>query len=384
MTVVNRGGPRGIVSPVRPATHTPTSAPSTAPSHPTAATAGVLSGAVSPPRMKATSITSISATFDFGGNGKRLNPGDEIRLELPEHIRTSGIRSVMLSHRQDASFDTGHNATTGRDDRPGLTSLNFRSIKDGTWRDWIAPWGASGPKGAKFAEQRPASNPEFENMFDWNSRGHKNADTDRDTTTELLLSDEARILSVGTDPVFVHKVIVNVMGEKPQQLVEGIFSEGTAFGDWQTASGRKYGGGQSFQGKFPNAIELGRSGGGAGAARLPAGWRVNGNSLEIPLEPHKVITTVDVAAGDSHPDGIRNKDGGWGTPGWARISMSLRHANGTEERFVDNQGVPPEGIISGAPVAVNQVTKPGDSLVISGTNDTLYVMGVRIGLKPGS
>jgi hypothetical protein len=332
-------------------------------------------------RLKPVSQTSISAEFDFGPGGRMMKPGEELRLEIPEHLRTRTVRSVMLSHRQDPSFDTGLNPTTGRDAKPGLTAVNLRSIDDGTWRDWNCPWGSSGPKGAKFAEQRGSSNPEFENMYDWNSLGHKNADTNGDLTTKPLRTDEARVLSVGTDPVFVHKVIVNVLGEKPSEIRDVVFSSGTAFGDWEIGAGRKYGGGQSFEGTFPGALELGVSGGGAGAAKLPAGWRVRGSDLEIDLPVGKIITAVDVAGGDSHPDKVRNKDGGWGTPGWARISMAIAHADGKVERFVNGQGVPPEGVITGAPVQPNQVSQPGDKLVINGTNDTLYVMGVRIGFK---
>jgi hypothetical protein len=284
-------------------------------------------------------------------------------------------------HRQDPSDDSGWNAATGRDARPGLTSVNLRSVDDGTWRDWNSPWGASGRLGAKFAEQRSAYNPEFENMFDWNIRGHLNAETGGDLSTRPLHADEVRVLSVGTDPVYLHRVTVNVMGEPPTELAEAIFSPGTAFGDWLTGAGRRYGGGQAYQGRFPGALVLGMSGGGDGAARLPPGWAVRGNSLEVELPAGRIVTGVDVAAGDSHPDEVSNKDGGVGTPGWARLSMALRHADGSSETFVDGSGVPPEGIISGAPAAADQLTRAGDRLIISGSSDLLYLMGVRIGLK---
>src|SRR6185436_14379999 len=102
------------------------------------------------------------------------------------------------------------------------------------------------------------------------------------------------------------------------------------FGDWLTGAGRRYGGGQAFQGKFPGAVVLG--GGAAGApAALPPGFALRGGALEVELPAGRIITGVDVAAGDSHPDGIRNKDGGWGTPGWSRMSMAIAHADGTRE-----------------------------------------------------
>jgi len=365
-------GERDRVRGDKPATSSPTDAFGTSVITPKPADGTPLTSAGG---MKPSSQTSISATWDLGG--RRMNPGEELRLEIPEHLRNRAVRSVMLSHRQDPSTDTGLNPATGRDANPGLTAVNLRSIDDGTWRDWNSPWGSSGPKGAKFAEQRGAYNPEFENMFDWNVRGHMNADTGGDLTTKGLHSDQVRVLSLGTDPVYVHKVVVNVMGETPSELQEAIFSPGTAFGDWETGAGRKYGGGQAFQGTFPGAVVLG----GAGSpAALPAGWSVRGSSLVYELPPGRVITGVDAAVGDSHPDKIRNKDGGWGTPGWSKLTMALQHADGSSEVFVDGSGVPPEGIVSGAPVKPGQVTQPGDKLVISGSNDLLYVMGVRVGL----
>lgn len=310
-------------------------------------------------RLKPVSQTSISAEFDFGPGGRMMKPGEELRLEIPEHLRTRTVRSVMLSHRQDPSFDTGLNPTTGRDAKPGLTAVNLRSIDDGTWRDWNCPWGSGGPR-REVRRTARLLEPGVREHVRLEQPGPQERRHQRRPHHRPLRTDEARVLSVGTDPVFVHKVIVNVFGEKPSEEF-GTSSSPQArpwrLGDRRGPQVRRR---AVLEGTFPGALELGVSGGGAGAAKLPAGWRVRGSDLEIDLPVGKIITAVDVAGGDSHPDKVRNKDGGWGTPGWARISMAIAHADGKVERFVNGQGVPPEGVITGAPVQPNQVSQPGD------------------------
>ncbi|MBI5542675.1 MAG: hypothetical protein HY901_02210 [Deltaproteobacteria bacterium] len=334
---------------------------------------------------KPSQLTSTSATFEMGGyDGRRLAPDEELVLALPAHLQNRLVRSVILIHRQEPSLDTGRPSPEARDANPGSTSVNLHSKDDGTWREWNCPWGASGKWGAKFAEPRDSSDPEFENMYDWNVLGHIPVDGNG-SASKKLHSDAVRVASVGTDPVFVHKVIVNFLGDTPTETKAATFCEGTVFGDWETGAGQKLGGGQDFQGTFPGALELGSSGsGGAGADKLPPGWKLTEGGLEVDLEPGKVVTGVDIAVGDSHPDKQRNKDGGWGTSGWSKLSMGIKHADGSTEWFMDRQGVPPQGVLCGGPVVDNQKTLPGDKLVVKAQADTAYVMGLRIGLKePG-
>jgi hypothetical protein len=48
------------------------------------------------------------------------------------------------------------------------------------------------------------------------------------------------------------------------------------------------------------------------------------------------------------------------------------------------QGVPPEGVLSGAPTEVGYVAKAGDQIVVKAESDTTYVMALRIGLNIAS
>lgn len=325
--------------------------------------------------------TATSITFDFGPNGRVMQPGEVLMLGIPAEWKKRLINTVTLVHRQDAASDTGLDEATGRDERPGLTAVNLHSADDGTWRKWNCPWGGNGKWGAKFAERRPENDPEFESMFEWHIQGHANADKEKSAIKHTLRPNGVRVACVGDDPVIVHKLILDFIGERPTRTLDATFSPGTDFGDWETGEGRKFGGGQEFGGTYPGALELGSTAGGAGAGKLPAGWKVRGGMLEVPLEPGKVITGVDLACGDSKQDGLRNKDGGWGTSGHARLSMGIKDAHGKVAWFVDRIGVPPQGVMSGAPAEKNFVTRPGDSLVFRAEVDPVHVMAARVGLR---
>lgn len=337
---------------------------------------------------KPTAVTALSAKFRFGDyEGKMLNPNEEIMMLLPEHLRNRPVRNVILVHRKDAAHDSGK-YTGEHDDSPALTAVHVHS-KDlpanQAWRHWDGPWGASGPEGAKFAEKRGAGDPEFETEFNWPENGHQGVKSGA-STTDFLYGDAARVKAVGDDPSFVHSVEIQVVPPKPSETIEAMFCPGTKLGDPETLAGHVFGGGQAHGGKFPGALELSGWGtGGAGVAKLPKGWQMENGRLMIELPAGRVITGVDVACGDTHPDGVTNKDGGTGTPGWSRLTMALVKKSGATDAFVSSEGVPPEGILTGAPSEIGYVTKAGDKIALSASSDTTYVMGVRIGfLKPKS
>jgi hypothetical protein len=327
------------------------------------------------------STTANAMTFDFGPGGRLLQPGDLLMLGVPAEWRKRTVGTVVLVHRQDEAMDRGLDAATGRDASPGLTAVNIHSADDGTWRKWNCPWGGNGKWGAKFAERRPEHDPEFESMFEWNIHGHHDADKERSTLKHAVHANGVRLACVGDDPVIVHKLIIDFIGERPTSTMEKVFTPGTNLGDWETGEGRTFGGGQQFRGTYPDALQLGTPTGGAGAAGLPDGWKLHNGMLEVELPPGKVITGVDLACGDTKPDGLRNKDGGWGTSGKSRLSMGVQDALGNVAWFVDRIGVPPQGVLSGAPTSKDYVTRPGDKLVIRSEVDPINVMATRVGLK---
>lgn len=283
---------------------------------------------------------------------------------------------VVLGHRQDPTTEKGMDPQSGWDALPGLTSVQIHAKNfagDKTWRYWRGM--ASGDKGAKFAEVR--TSPEIENLYEWQTYGSGGVDTG-DVSNEGILPDGARIVSMGKDSVKVSELTIKVLPPSPAIKVEKIFTAGSAFSD-TVGEHPQLGGGQNAQGKFPGAVVLGSYG--KDQPALPDGWKIiNGDTLSIPLPKGKILTSVEVLGGDSHPDGIKNKDGGWGTPGWAKGYVGIQNKNGTDW-FVENENIPPEGVLVGTPRACSDATQDGDHILIRGVSDTYYVMAVRIGLK---
>lgn len=323
-----------------------------------------------------TTRTSTSVTYRFH---RVLKPGESLYLMVPAELRERPVSFMVLGHKGDPSLDTDADKTDKWDDTPALSSVQARSIhhpEAEAWRYWGGS--SSGAQGAKFAEVSHSA--EIENLYEWNKFGHHAADGGG-FTKDPLHADALRIRSLGQDPVTITELTLKVAPRAPDSTLEAVFSPGTVIGDPITGAGRKYGGGQAFQGKFPGALELsGYGSGGAGAAALPPGWKMASGRLEIDLPPGKLLTAVEIAGGDSHPDEITNADGGWGTKGWSKLSIGLMKANGTTDWFMSNENVPPEGVMSGSPSDGAYVTQPGDKILVRASSDTTYVMAARVGL----
>lgn len=327
---------------------------------------------------KPASMTATSVTYKL--SGRVLQPGEALYFAIPDGLRERPVNFVILGHRGNPSQDTDQDKSDKWDDSPALSSVQIHGAgieEDRAWRYWRGS--ASGSKGAKFAEV--GYNVELENLYEWRKYGH-GADSDDSSSTQPLHPDGLRVRSMGKDPVEIFEVTLKVSPPKPDETLEAVFSEGTVIGDPETGAGRKYGGGQAYQGLFPGALELGGWGSaGAGEAKLPAGWKVSNGQLEIPLKPGMKLTSIDLACGDSHPDKITNSDGGWGTKGWSRLSMGLQKAGGSVDWFMQSENVPPEGVVSGSPREADYVTKAGDKILIRASSDRTYVMAARVGLR---
>jgi hypothetical protein len=328
---------------------------------------------------KPSAQTSTSVTYKLGG--RVLNPGEALYFAVPEQLRGRPVSFAILGHRANPSADTDPNKGDKYDDTPALSSVQVYSAgfpEKEAWRFWLGS--SSGSKGAKFAEVGYSM--EMENLYEWPKMG-SGAVHQGSSSKKPVLPQAFRIVSEGDDPVEIGEITLKVVPEKPTKTLEATFSAGTHFGDWETGAGRKYGGGQSFQGLFPGALELGGwgSAGGAGAAKLPEGMKLAGSQLEIALVPGARVTAVEVACGDSHPDKITNSDGGYGTKGWAKLSIGLQRAGGQTDWFMSSENVPPEGVMGGSPTDGAYVAKAGDKVVVRASSDTVYVMAVRVGLK---
>jgi hypothetical protein len=334
---------------------------------------------------KPTNVTSTTVVYRMGSSeGRQLKPNDQIYLEIPPQFRGRPVYMAVFAHRQTQSDKTSTPEDKGGkkwDNTPGSTALHFHSTGAGDegWRYWNAPWGSSGKQGGKYAELRSGGDPENETEFEFMKNGTTSVSGGGRSTKPLEI-DALRLRSVGTDPTRVHSVLVTFMPPKPDTTQEVIFSPGTSMGDPYTAAGRSYGKDKG-KGTYPGALTLGWGGaGGEGAVKLNAqpGWKLENGGLSIELTPGKKFTGVEVACGDTHPDGKHNSDGETGTQGWSKLSMGIqRKGSSSVDWFTQSQGVPPQGVIFGGPNIENYVAQPGDKLIIRAESDTTYVMGVR-------
>lgn len=283
-----------------------------------------------------------------------MKPGEGVYFHVPAELRDRGVRFMVIGHRQEP----GPNFKPGEwDDNPGLSSVQVLS-KD-KWSYWNGP--ASGKKGAKFAEVR--SYPEIENLYDWSNYGHKDIETE-EASTEKLLPEMMKVESVGSDTVYLSELTLKVEPFEEKSNTEQIFSPGTKFFPHKKDKKYQLGGGQSFEGTFPGAREVNP-----------------GNEISIPLKAGQKITSVDVACGDSHPDKIQNSDGGYGTQGWAKLSIGIQKPNGKITWIMSRENVPPEGVMMASPDDCDEKVESGSKLIIRSDSDTTYVMGVHVGYR---
>jgi hypothetical protein len=374
-----------------------------------------------------TETGSSSATYTFGTleKGVELKPGfgrsNEILCYIPPEFRDRGVRSFECYHRQDAK--TERNAGPGaHDPYPGMTCVNFRSMDDDSWRALLPMWGSHAPtgegkaRGAMFAEayeeappgsgKNPAeSDYRTMDMRGWGSTPMFTDIDGKQAASQKVRSDFIRISCPKNtsadgpfDPVMLHQLDVNFQPPPASKVEEMMFTSGAQFAPWGSAPCFvKYGGGQETDGTFPGSLELRPNGtGGAGAAKLPAGAKMRPDgSLEIDLSQYagKVLAGIEVMAGDSKPDRVRNHDGGMGTSGWSVMDMRLENGASVDQ-LVHEANVPPNGVITGAPSVANQVITPGTKLVISAKSlgepateldpkiySVCYVPGLRLGFS---
>lgn len=339
-----------------------------------------------------TTLSPTRATFRLGGpQGLRLRSGEQVYLEIPPELRGRAVYQAVIEHRQvQSEKSTVPVAEEGSekkwDQTPGVTALHFHSPRTGDaggWRYWNAPWGSSGTDGGKYAEIRPDW--ECESHFDFALNGTAPVGGGK-LRRAVLEVDALRLRGVGDDPTFVREVTITFAPPAPTHTDELVFTPGTTIGDLITAEGQWYG--KDFDaGTYPGALALLDGGdGGEGVKRLGArpGWAIEDGRLTIPLVAGKVFTGVEIACGDTKPDGKLNTDGDIGSQGKSRLKMGLLRAGASQpEWFVDDHGVPPKGVLFGGP-AQKHVAKPGDRLVLGATVDPTYVMAVRLGYTDGA
>ena len=311
-----------------------------------------------------TSKTSVSIKFEYEHEaGFELTPGKRILLHVPAEYRTRIIRDVVLKHRKSHSRFMGR----GWDPEGAYSRVLIREPRKNEWVGWVDP---SGYNSDKFAEPRPATDPETEVLHDWVA------------TVGKLNSELVSVENVGNGPnavVNFHSIELVFFPElNALNFKEEIFSEGTQFIDLAKGVNLpSFGGGPNRDGKYPGALELNKY-------DLPGKIQnreslVNARGeLVVPLENGKRLLSVELAVGDTHPDGIRNKDGHIGTLGWAKIDMDIVKGGVVVDTLTRGANVPPAGVLFGGPTSMGGLKINGESLVITAKGDIAYVMGYRL------
>lgn len=323
-----------------------------------------------PDRLTYTTLTYNSEEMQ----GDELDPAKRMIYMIPEQYQGRVIRDVVLKHRKDPSRFNGD----GWDPNGAYSRVLIKDTITGEWNGWIDPAGYGSDK---FAEPRSAYDPENEVLHDWI------------TTVGEVRSSLISVENVGNTELAVsniHGLEVVFFPETEGVVYQGqIFSPGTEFVDLDKGMREpRYGGGPKFGGEYPGAIALGGWGYGV-EGKLPIDndptkpiYLDERGRIHIKLEPGKKFVNLELAVGDTHPDGIHNKDGHMGTLGWAKIYAGLKSPDQENvQYFMRNVNVPPAGVLAGGPEEANRVIQDGEEIIIESRADTSYLMGYRIAFK---
>jgi hypothetical protein len=244
------------------------------------------------------------------------------------------------------------------DETPGLSSVQIYS--NDAWNVWNGP--ASGDNGAKYAEI--SDTPEIENLYDWNEYGYTNLKTKK-TIKSPLLPEAIKVESIGKDPILLSEITLKVEAPKETDSTDASFTDvPTKISPNDPHNKYTLGGGQSYKGLFPGVEPMTKR-----------------KDIVIPVKAGKKITGIYVACGDTHPDKIVNKDGGFGTPGWAKLSIGIQKGTGPITWLTQSENVPPEGLMMTSPNDCSEKTQEDTKVILRATQGTMYVMGYHIGYE---
>jgi hypothetical protein len=309
--------------------------------------------------------------------GRELPSGHKMGFVIPEAFRKRLIRDVILRHRKDSKYavDIGEDR---HDPHGAYSRVEMHNPQSRDWVKWKDPKGYNPDK---FAEPRPASDPENEVLHDWLA------------TVGEVQADAVRLTNVGQHPKYstsqIHGLEIVFHPETSHvQYNEKIYCQGTAFID--IPDGKKlptYGGGSHTEGKYIGAIplnqfrpvlyELGHDTG--KEARLENG------KLIVKLDAEQSLVEVEISVGDTeHLTEINPKTGRHTRLGYAKLWVGIKRKETDQvDWFMENVNIPPQGVLAGGPSLKNSKIQPGDELVIEARADTAYLMGYRLTYSKG-
>lgn len=312
--------------------------------------------------------------------GRELRKGDTLFYQLPEEMNGRVLDSITFAHRKDRQYcgsvrrnvrDSNGVLRKISDTQGAYTRLLAFDAMTKQWVAWHDPYKSPSDLhfGAKYAEKRSPADPENETLYDWLKQGK-------------IKPRYIAMTAIGDGPLAVtnyHGLHVDYFPEGGSDIThqELIFSAGTEFvGEKKNVLAPQYGGGEHHGNSYPNSILLNSY----SSESLPYPTQTQGDGfsldssgrLHIRVNAKFDFSRLEVAAGDTHPDG---------TLGWAKLNAYLvtrgKNDNETTEPLFENANVPPNGVIKGSPTEKRRL-KPGDEVIISSSSDTAFVMGVRL------
>jgi hypothetical protein len=331
-----------------------------------------------------------------------LTGGRETEGPGAERRETEGRRTVGGS---DAEGRRG--PAEGEQKQEGETDSDPSS-----WLVWEDEYGAQ-----KFAEPRLKEDPEIENLHDWESY------------LGILRANRIQVLSSGNPnhecaTVNFHSLSVRFQPkERTTSVIEEIWSPGLKFRPWEGESTDM----PLFrctsrhlsheviekEGIYPAAVCIGPLGyyhrkmpgapSSSSSSSSPSSYSVFIPStqleeyrvgeekfmrLRVKLPEGKQFHLLEVACGDTFIDPgkpieeQKNKDGHYGTLGWARLwaKISSSSSPSSSGYFMENENVPPFGVLFGGPEAEAERIKAGDELLIESRRFPTWIMGYRVQL----
>jgi hypothetical protein len=322
--------------------------------------------------------TPYKLTYKF--RELRLHPNEMIYLKLPADVIGKNLELVQITHKQQAGHERGCVPyRTDWDCVPAYTSVEFLDANHRVDGDMWRYWGGvgSGPFNSKFAEIRQDEG-ETDNLYEWIRHGNLGiASGQRDISHAALPISGIRVRSLGTDTTVLQKIIIKINPPKSSDLQDVIFARGFEFGDYETATGRRYPGNASV-GNYGTALEMNDYHNGVPApATMPANWAFDGR-IRIPLDANKVFQSLDIACGDMKPvppgataaeiEKLR---------GNGKVTLTYVHADGQREVLMERENVGTSGVMRGL-ASGNKKLDRGGYLEVEAPQGNVKVMGVRV------
>lgn len=338
--------------------------------------------------VKPTKVRSFSIEYDLGNEGIELFNKQSLYLEIPEDFinRKLIFDFASIAHRQDLRREQSENSWTNvssptyNDNSPGYTSLELH-LQDSDEEGWIY-WGGkgSGPRNSKFAEIRRNDRPEVDNLYEWQRHQWKRV-SDGQSDNAPFSIDAARIVSLGSDPIRAHKVILKFLPPTPKYFSRHLFSNGMDFGDFASGLNRRFPGNHKCgdYGRGALLIEPHRK---ISKSLLPSEWESEESRLYIPLPKGSHFQSIDIATGDMKRNNCADAKH---FRGGALISVDIVQKGSFKDTVIDElmsrENVGTNGVMRAVSTQMSYPSQEGDYLRITVSSDSASIMGIQVGFS---